>query len=120
MVIFFVKNTAFSLSLVKNRMILIINIIIYFLVFQYLSTGQSKVKSFLTAFGITLLLNGVYSMHFSDKPYDGTAYSLGYAIGNSVSFTVAGFILGLILYFINFRPKFGATQKDDDDLIDLS
>lgn len=114
------KNTAFSLSLVKNRMILIINIIIYFLVFQYLSTGQSKVKSFLTAFGITLLLNGVYSMHFSDKPYDGTAYSLGYAIGNSVSFTLAGFILGLILYFINFRPKFGATQKDDDDLIDLS
>jgi len=101
-------------------MILIINIIIYFLVFQYLSTGKSKVRSFLTAFGITLLLNGIYSIYFSDKPYDGTPYSMGFVIGNSVSFTLAGFVLGMILYFINFRPKFGAIQKDDDDLIDLS
>lgn len=101
-------------------MILIVNIVCYFLVFQYLSNGTSKTKAFLLGFGITLLLNGVYSMHFSDKPYDGTAYSLGYAIGNCVSFTVAGFILGMILYYINFRPKFGATQKEDDDLIDLS
>ncbi len=101
-------------------MILILNIVFYFLVFQYLSTGRSKVKAFLIALGITFLLNGVYSFHFSDKPYDGTTYSLGYAMGNTISFTLAGFILGMILYFINFRPKFGATQNADDDLIDLS
>ncbi len=114
------KNTSFFLLLIKNGMILIFNIVIYFLIFQYGSNGKSKTKAFLLAFVITLLMNGVYSMHFSDKPYDGTAYSLGFAIGNSISFTLAGFILGLILYFINFRQKFGAKQKDDDDLIDLS
>lgn len=114
------KNTSFFLLLIKNQMILIFNIVIYFLVFQYLSNGKSKTKALLLGFVITLLMNGVYSMHFSDKPYDGTTYSLGFAIGNCISFTLAGFILGLILYFINFRPKFGATQKDDDDLIDLS